>query len=151
MATIPMNNSTLQMSTPINSLPMKTTTDTLDISDDDDVQAVLKDFEKFQEPVQHIPTVQPIQEVHEPIVAPPPVMQELNFNDDRKTFVDFNIAKKSIVFVLLVALVYNTSMIEKLILYLPEYFKKHIHGREILIHLIILFVVFYSYEKYLSS
>lgn len=160
MANIPMNNNSIQMSTPINSLPLKTNNnETLNIGQDPDIDSVLKDFEKYEqkEVVQSVPTnIQPVQQVPiQQIQHVQPVQQDmkydskLNFNNDSSIF-DLKIVKHVFGLVAIVAILYNTSLFEKLLNILPLTVKNKISGYELYIHLFILFIIFYSYEKYLS-
>src|SRR6056300_1227417 len=144
MASPPVNNS-IQMSTPINSLPVKTNdVNNINFGEDPDIENVLKDFEKYEtkEVVQTQPIVVPPTIIHQiPQDIKPEFDQKLNYNDGT-SFLDFNIAKHVFGLVIIVALLYNTSLLEKLFNFIPYSLEKHIYGYEIYIHLVILFIIF---------
>jgi len=159
MANIPINNNSIQMSTPINSLPLKTSNnETLNLGQDPDIDSVLKDFEKYEpkevpQPVQQVQTIQQVQPIQQ-VQSIQPVQDikydsKLNFNND-SSFIDLKIVKHVFGLVVIVAILYNTSLFEKLLNILPLTIKNKIFGYELYIHLFTLFLIFYSYEKYLS-
>ena len=68
MASPPVNNS-IQMSTPINSLPLKTNdVNNINFGEDPDIENVLKDFEKYE-------TKEVVQT--QPIVVPPTIIHQI--------------------------------------------------------------------------
>lgn len=144
-----MNNS-IQMSTPINSLPLKTTGEDASLPNDPLIQNVLNEFEnnKPKEMVYDIP--QPIMEKRqEPvniILNEEPVnnvSDKLSYNKKRRTFINIDLLKKTTILIFVVIIVYNTSLLEKINSKLPESISKFIVGNEIYTNILITFVVFY--------
>jgi len=158
MATIPMNNDGIQMSTPLHNLPLKTAgEDTSLLVDDPAVNSVLKDFEKYQQPdeVQQPQPIYPnIPHVQQPMYVSQEKEKEfesLTYKSSMSSLFDYEIVKNTAVIVLIVAVFYNTSLLEKVITNMPEYVKSRIVGKETYVLLILLFVTLYVKAKYLSS
>ena len=159
MASIPMNTETIQMSTPLQNLPLKTSGENNSITDDPSVNTVLKEFEKYKQPEEEPIIQDPIYEMPQ-IIEQQYVSQQPNddFNhlkynsspNSSSSIFDFEIAKSSIIVVLIVALIFNTTILEKIISQLPENFKMRIIGKEAYILLFLLFIIIYAKEKYLS-
>lgn len=167
MATMPgiMNNhNSSQMSTPIDTLPLKTTRDSTDI-EDPMVQSVLKEFEQDmysqqpenipqiqQEQVQYVqqPVQQPMQQpVQQPIQQPmqqfAPTSDHLKYSlTKRKRIIDMDIAKKAAIITLVSFLIYYSNISSYAINKLPDNVKHYTSGRELLINMIIVFLIFYT-------
>ena len=69
MASIPMNTETIQMSTPLQNLPLKTSGENNSITDDPSVNTVLKEFEKYKQPEE-----EPI--IQDPIYEMPQIIEQ---------------------------------------------------------------------------
>lgn len=145
-----MNNS-IQMSTPINSLPLKTTGEDASLPNDPVIQNVLNEFEsnKSKEPVYDIP-VQMIEKIQDPYVnvvmkdEPVNVVSDkLIYNKKRKSFINIDILKKTTILMFVVIIVYNTSIFEKITSKLPESVSKFLVGNDIYTNILITFVAFY--------
>lgn len=144
-----MNNS-IQMSTPINSLPLKTTGEEASLPNDPLIQNVLNEFEnnKPKEIVYDIP-VPMIEKRPEPVnivLNEEPVnnvSDKLIYNKKRKSFVNMDVLKKTFIIVFVVIIVYNTSILEKIVSKLPESISKFLQGNEIYTNISIVFVIFY--------
>lgn len=156
MASIPINNSTIQMSTPINSLPLKTNTDVVSPIDEDPIiQNLLKDFEQQKVQSDTSSPQSPVESVVLPKEDKTNYNQEihyqnndLNYNKTNKTLFDKNIVKKSIIIVGVIALIYNTSILESILSKLPSYISIHLHGKDIYIYLFISFCIIYLLQYY---
>jgi hypothetical protein len=162
MATMPgvMNNhNSSQMSTPIDTLPLKTTRDSSDI-EDPMVQSVLKEFEQdmySQQPLkqieENIPQIQQeqVQYVQQPIQQP---MQQVQFapssdhlkysSTKRKRIIDMDIAKKAAIITLVSFLIYYSNISYYAINKLPDNVKHYTSGKELLINMMIVFLIFYT-------
>lgn len=160
MATMPgiMNNhNSSQMSTPIDTLPLKTTRDSTDI-EDPMVQSVLKEFEQdmySQQPPkqteENIPQIQQeqIQYVQQPVQQPvqqfAPASDHLKYSSTkRKRIIDMDIAKKAAIITLVSFLIYYSNISSYAINKLPDNVKHYTSGRELLINMIIVFLIFYT-------
>lgn len=149
----PMNNSSIQMSTPIDTLPLKTTTDQNAAIDDDPViMSVLKDFEQHKQA--ESPEVPPIpaqipayKENLQPQPAPVNI-DTLNYNQSSTSIFDKNIIKKSLIIAIAMALVYNTSILEQVLKKLPESIMKYVNGREMYVYFAISLVIIYILQYY---
>jgi hypothetical protein len=159
------NNST-QMSTPIDTLPLKTTRDVTDI-EDPMVQSVLKEFEQdthdqpsgqnqgfetnsqinqqiqYAQHVQPVQQVQPIQQVQQLHQAP--VLDNLRYSSyTNKKLFDIDIAKRSAIITLVTFLIYYSNISLYVLNKLPDNVKQYTSGREILINMFVVFVIFYA-------
>lgn len=161
MATMPgvMNNhNSSQMSTPIDTLPLKTTRDSSDI-EDPMVQSVLKEFEQDmysqqpQKQEENIPQIQQeqVQYVQQPIQQPiqqvqlAPTSDHLKYSSTkRKRIIDMDIAKKAAIITLVSFLIYYSNISYYAINKLPDNVKTYTSGRELLINMIIVFLIFYA-------
>jgi len=139
------------MSTPINSLPLKTTGEDASLPNDPVIQNVLNEFEsnKSKEPVYDIP-VQMIEKIQDPYVnvvmkdEPVNVVSDkLIYNKKRKSFINIDILKKTTILMFVVIIVYNTSIFEKITSKLPESVSKFLVGNDIYTNILITFVAFY--------
>lgn len=158
MATMPniMNNhNSTQMSTPIDTLPLKTTRDSKDI-EDPMVQNVLKEFEQEmyaqQPPPQHEvqQTVQfnePVQYVQQPVqqVQHIPNSDHLNYSSTKgKNIFDMDIAKRAAIITFVSFVIYYSNISSYAINRLPDNVKHYTSGRELLINMIVVFLIFYT-------
>jgi hypothetical protein len=162
MATLPpqpINTSigATQMSTPISSLPLKTTSsDNTSEIDDPLIQGVLKEFEDQQQPQYTIMQSQeqyqqPIQQViqqsiQEPIQQFQPqqhTQNELNYNESKK-IIDIEIIKKSAIITVIIYLLQYTNILKIITTRLPETFKSYVSGKELFINVFIMFCVIYG-------
>ena len=169
MASMPPNiinnhNNSTQMSTPIDTLPLKTTRDATDI-DDPMVQSVLKEFEQdtytqssqsqeFEtnlqnnQQIQYAEHVQPVQVQQIQQVQPiqqAPIMDNLRYssNTNKKLF-DIDIAKRSAIITIVTFLIYYSNISLYVLNKLPDNVKQYTSGREILINMFVVFVIFYA-------
>lgn len=149
----PIGNSSIQMSTPIDALPLKTTTDQNAAIDDDPViMSVLKDFEQHKQTespeTPQIPTQIPTYKEN-PQPQPVPVNTDtMNYNQSKASILDKNIIKKSVIIAVAMALVYNTSILEQVLKKLPESIMKYVSGREMYVYFVISFVIIYILQYY---
>jgi hypothetical protein len=139
-----------QMTTPINTLPLKTALTQSNETDLDDpmIQNVLREFEdemvsskqaelpqqQFQESLQPKPiipqyTPQP-NHYYEPKVA--------------KKLFDMDVAKKTLIIAIIVFLLQQNNVLSILITRLPESLNTYISGKELLINFLIIFSIFYA-------
>lgn len=149
----PIGNSSIQMSTPIDALPLKTTTDQNAVIDDDPViMSVLKDFEQHKqvetsEP-SHIPKPMPVYKENHPPQSTPVSTDTMNYNQSKSSIFDKNIIKKSVIIAIAMALIYNTSILEQVFKKLPESIMKYLSGREMYVYLVISFVITYILQYF---
>jgi len=162
MATMPgvMNNhNSSQMSTPIDTLPLKTTRDSSDI-EDPMVQSVLKEFEQdmySQQPQkqieENIPQIQQeqVRYVQQPMqeqvqqVQFAPTSDHLKYSSTkRKRIIDMDIAKKAAIITLVSFLIYYSNISSYAINRLPDNVKHYTSGKELLINMMIVFLIFYT-------
>lgn len=147
-----------QMSTPLSSLPLKTTSsDNTSEIDDPLIQGVLKEFEEVhsqnnQPPPQQQYTVniktpeQPPQismQQQLPIQSQQHAKNELNYNDPKK-IVDIEILKKSAILTAIIYLLQYTNILKIITTRLPETFKGYITGKELFINVALMFIVVYG-------
>lgn len=150
MSTIPINNS-IQMSTPINSLPLKTNGEDVSLPNDPLIQNVLNEFEsnKPKEISYNIPTpiIEPPSEPVNMILKEEQPVNNMNdkliYNKKRKPFINMDVFKKTSIIVFVVIIVYNTSILEKIVSKLPESISKFLQGNEIYTNILITFIIFY--------
>lgn len=168
MTTFQNNLNVPQMTTPINSLPLKTTEYSSDELEDPLIKGVLKEFEdeylfnqKQHEEDNYIPEVNTVLEqppnnaVNEIIYnnseynnAPNNDIERLNYNNDSKDFFDMNIAKKALVLSLIFFIVFNLNIFDNLLKNVPEYFKSYVQKNGTFINMLLLFTVIYSLFKF---
>ena len=154
------------MSTPINTLPLKTQqsniSDTNDINDPL-VQDVLNEFqEELMISKQHAPQSQ---QMHQS----PPMMpsqqqyhnqqyqqQHLNYKNnlnksDYSTYLDTELAKKSLILVIISLIIYNSGIINTVYEKLPEYLHDNLNNFDIYIKSLSLFAIIYvlSFFEYI--
>lgn len=136
------------MSTPINSLPLKTSQTESDI-DDPMIQNVLKEFENDMPVIieNTIPIVQ--QPVQQPVYQPLPQTMNTDKNNfkynessDKKLF-DFEIAKKAAIITIIMFLIYHSSLLNYMMAKLPQNVAQHITGKELIISMAMVFAIFY--------
>lgn len=149
-----------QMSTPLSSLPLKTTSsDNTSEIDDPLIQGVLKEFEEVHlqtnnqpPPQQQQYTVniktpeQPPQismQQQLPIQSQQPVKNELNYNDTKK-IIDIEILKKSAILTAVIYLLQYTNILKIITTRLPETFKTYITGKELFINVALMFIIVYG-------
>lgn len=155
----------MQMATPLNKLPLKTTRpDTSDL-EDPMIQNVLKEFEdemaaKQQSPGpeqqqytvnMHPPSQQQQAYQQQPSYPsqPPYQSQGFNqsynqFNQNPKKLINMDLVKKTAVIAIIVFLLQNYNIISILLSRLPEVATKHITGKEFLINFALIFIIFYA-------
>ena len=154
------------MSTPINTLPLKTQqsniSDTNDINDPL-VQDVLNEFqEELMISKQHAPQSQ---QMHQS----PPMMpsqqqyhnqqyqqQHLNYKNnlnksDYSTYLDTELAKKSLILVIISLIIYNSGIINTVYEKLPDYLQDNLNNFDIYIKSLSLFAIIYvlSFFEYI--
>lgn len=154
------------MSTPINTLPLKTQqsniSDTNDINDPL-VQDVLNEFqEELMISKQHAPQSQ---QMHQsPPMMPPQQQyhnqqyqqQHLNYKNnlnksDYSTYLDTELAKKSLILVIISLIIYNSGIINTVYEKLPEYLHDNLNNFDIYIKSLSLFAIIYvlSFFEYI--
>jgi len=154
------------MSTPINTLPLKTQqsniSDTNDINDPL-VQDVLNEFqEELMISKQHAPQSQ---QMHQsPPMMPPQQQyhnqqyqqQHLNYKNnlnksDYSTYLDTELAKKSLILVIISLIIYNSGIINTVYEKLPDYLHDNLNNFDIYIKSLSLFAIIYvlSFFEYI--
>ena len=154
------------MSTPINTLPLKTQqsniSDTNDINDPL-VQDVLNEFqEELMISKQHAPQSQ---QMHQsPPMMPPQQQyhnqqyqqQHLNYKNnlnksDYSTYLDTELAKKSLILVIISLIIYNSGIINTVYEKLPDYLQDNLNNFDIYIKSLSLFAIIYvlSFFEYI--
>lgn len=151
-----------QMSTPLNSLPLKTTQDQSAQSpqsphsiDDPLIQNVLKEFE--DEYNSTIPV-----DNYAPETMPPPSNQcdygasgdscaylppsqpSLDYSKNNKDLFKTELIKKAVALTILVILLQKTNVLDVITKYVPEYLAKYVSGNEFVIYGVILFFAMYA-------
>jgi hypothetical protein len=140
-----------QMTTPINTLPLKTTLTQSNETDLDDpmIQNVLREFE--DEMVSNKQAELPQQQLQEPLqnlkpmvpqYAPQPY-QQYDTKPPKKLF-DMDVAKKTLIIAIIVFLLQQNNVLSILTTRLPESLNTYISGRELLINFLIIFSIFYA-------
>ena len=150
-----------QMSTPLSSLPLKTTSsDNTSEIDDPLIQGVLKEFEEVHSQTNNQPPPPPQQQYtvnikppeqspqismqqQLPIQSQQPVKNELNYNDPKK-IVDIEILKKSAIITAIIYLLQYTNILKIITTRLPETFKGYITGKELFINVALMFIIVYG-------
>jgi hypothetical protein len=160
------------MSTPINTLPLKTQqTNVSDSNDINDplVQDVLSEFQeelmmsKQPKPPQISPDQlmyqqqmmqqqqmqqQQLQRQQQP---PPPTPHNINKYDNISSYLDIEVAKKSLILVIVSLIIYNSGIINIIYEKLPEYLQDNLNSFDIYIKSISLFLIIYvlSFFEYI--
>jgi hypothetical protein len=154
------------MSTPINTLPLKTQqsniSDTNDINDPL-VQDVLNEFqEELMISKQHAPQSQQMHQL--PPMMPPQQQyhnqqyqqQHLNYKNnlnksDYSTYLDTELAKKSLILVIISLIIYNSGIINTVYEKLPDYLQDNLNNFDIYIKSLSLFAIIYvlSFFEYI--
>ena len=154
------------MSTPINTLPSKTQqsniSDTNDINDPL-VQDVLNEFqEELMISKQHAPQSQQMHQL--PPMMPPQQQyhnqqyqqQHLNYKNnlnksDYSTYLDTELAKKSLILVIISLIIYNSGIINTVYEKLPDYLQDNLNNFDIYIKSLSLFAIIYvlSFFEYI--
>ena len=144
-----MNNSLSTMTTLINNLPVKNTQVSDDDINDPQVQDVLKEFEEeltaTKNPIKNntnnvMPLQQPIQpsmQIQQPIIN-----HQLPFQK-RLDIIDYDIVKKSLYILILIAFIFHPTIFTSIISKLPEYILKYTNPYEFYIKLLIIFINIY--------
>lgn len=146
-----------QMSTPLSSLPLKTTSsDNTSEIDDPLIQGVLKEFEEVHSQNNQPPQQQYIVNIKTPEQPPQISMQpqlpiqsqeytknELNYNDTNK-IIDIEIVKKSAILTAIIYLLQYTNILKIITTRLPETFNSYITGKELFINVALMFIVIYG-------
>jgi hypothetical protein len=145
-----------QMATPINTLPLKTAgPDPTDI-DDPMIQNVLKEFEdemsqhQSQQQPQHQSQQQPqyqSQPVHIEPLQPMNVpvnntVCNLRYNADKNNVIDFDLVKKAVILSVIVLMLQNYDIVNNIIAKIPV-IQKYLSGKELFVNLGILTSIFY--------
>lgn len=163
MTTFQNNLNVPQMTTPLNTLPLKTTEYSSEELEDPLIKGVLKEFEdeylfsqKQQEDDNRTPEVntvlqQPSNNVVNEIIYNNSVhnngIEGLNYNNDSKDFFDMNIAKKALIISLIFYIVFNLNIFDYVLKNVPEYFKSYIERNGTFINMLLLFTIIYSLFK----
>lgn len=153
-----------QMSTPIKSLPLKTTQQNEHDIEDPLIQGVLKEFEDSAmanapppPPVNHAPPVMtpppqvqylppPPPPSYAPPVLPEPVQTshlDYNSNDSKKLF-DLDTVKRATIVTIILVLFQNNNILNMGVSRLPSSVTNHISGREIFLNTFMVFVIVYA-------
>lgn len=145
-----------QMSTPIKSLPLKTTQQQEQDIEDPLIQGVLKEFEDTamaNAPPQEIapPPREEMQYQPPPISIPqlqqvPVQTSHLDFNtksSDKKLF-DIELVKRAAIVTIILVLFQNNNIINLMLSRVPSSVSAHVTGREIFINSFIVFVTVYT-------
>jgi hypothetical protein len=153
-----MQQQPVQMATPLNKLPLRTTRpDTSDL-EDPMIQNVLKEFEDemVQQQQVHIPTHhQPLQTTPTQNNQPQPYQYQFQqpsqlgayanqYQQGPKKLINMDLVKKTVIIATIVFLLQNYNIISLLLSRLPEVATKHISGKEFLINFAMIFLIFYS-------
>lgn len=137
-----------QMSTPINSLPLKTTQEQAPPIDDPLIQNVLKEFEdEYNNSMESEPEV-----INEPMHVPsytPPVYQQQNDTSypleyEKKELFRTDLVKKGAMLTILILVLQKSHVLDAILKYAPEYLQKHISGNEYVLYSSIVFVTLYA-------
>ena len=156
------------MTTPINTLPLKTTPQQANESDLEDpmIQNVLKEFEDdmradeaySQQQAQSAPQYALPQQAQLPqqyqqqqtqssqypqYPQHPQYPHQYALNTSRKLF-DIDTAKKTLIITIIVVLLQHNNILNILTSRLPESLNTYISGRELLINFLIIFLIFYA-------
>lgn len=157
----------MSMSTPLNTLPLKTQPSE-DVSDINDpmVQDVLNEFQEEllmskkneqqhmqqaqamqQQPMLAMP--QPQMQAIQPMPQQPMTMQRQNATNYNQTgfpysYFDMDIAKQTLIIVIIVVLIYNTTIMEMIYEKMPIYIQDITHNFDLYIKGFSLFVILYS-------
>ena len=152
----PMTQNT-QMATPINSLPLKTTQENTNDLDDPLIQNVLKEFEdeaqqqiqetlpqqNYQEPQQRQIIYEQPQQIQQPQQLQQ--SQELNYNNKiQKNLIDIDFIKKAAIITIIVFLLQYNNIISIILSKLPESINSYISGKEFILSILLMFIIFYS-------
>jgi hypothetical protein len=152
------------MSTPINTLPLKTQqsnmSDTNDINDPL-VQDVLNEFQ--EELMISKQNASPSQHMHhqsQPMMMPPQQQyhqqQHLNYKNnlnksDLSLYLDSEVAKKSLILVIISLIIYNSGFINTVYEKMPDYLQDNLNNFDIYIKSLSLFAIIYvlSFFEYI--
>lgn len=156
----------VQMATPLNKLPLKTTRpDTSDL-EDPMIQNVLKEFEdemaqqqvsapqmNYQYP-QQAQQPQQFQQAQQAQQLPYNYQQQYQFNPhqpvaaNQKKLINMDLVKKTLIITIIAFLLQNYNVINILISKLPDVVTKYITGKEVFINFLLIFLVFYAMMFY---
>lgn len=141
-----------QMSTPINSLPLKTAPDNVSI-EDPLIQNVLKEFEDemnvnvkktdtfIEEPKplnKNTPMVQ-----QDTDIKPQDIQYDVSTYNNKK-IIDVNIIKKTIMILIIIIFFQKSNVIEFIFAKFPSYLIKYIEGKDFVVYSSIIFMIFYA-------
>jgi len=153
------------MSTPLNTLPLKTQQSNEETSDINDpmVQDVLNEFQEelmisktHDEKPQHIQPIyqQPPHQQHINQTAqlyhqhPQQNMYSVSHNNKNTQFpynyIDTELIKKTLIMVIIVILIFNTSILEMIYEKLPPYINEYLYNFDIYVKAVSIFIIFYS-------
>ena len=154
------------MSTPVNTLPLKTQqsniSDTNDINDPL-VQDVLNEFqEELMISKQHAPPSQHMHHQQQPMMMPSqqqyhqPHSQHTNYKNnfnksDFSLYLDTEVAKKSLILVIISLIIYNSGIINTVYEKMPDYLQDNLNNFDIYIKSLSLFAIIYvlSFFEYI--
>lgn len=145
-----------QMATPINSLPLKTTQENTNDLDDPLIQNVLKEFEdeahqqiqeslpqqNYQEPQQHQIIYEQPQQIQQSQKLQQ--SQELNYNKIQQKLIDIDFVKKAAIITIIVFLLQYNNIISIILSRLPESINSYVSGKEFILNILLMFIIFYS-------
>jgi len=148
------------MSTPVNTLPLKTQqsniSDTNDINDPL-VQDVLNEFqEELMISKQHAPPLQHMHHQQPPMMMPPQQQYHQQHPQhtnkfDYSTYLDTEVAKKSLILVIISLIIYNSGIINTAYEKMPDYLQDNLNNFDIYIKSLSLFAIIYvlSFFEYI--
>lgn len=153
-----MQQQPVQMATPLNKLPLKTTKpDTSDL-DDPMIQNVLKEFEdemaqqqQQQLPQQQYQSPQQQQQLPQQQYQSQQQQQYQPYQyqtNQPKKLINMDLVKKAFIITIVVSLFQNYNMINILMSRLPEVATKHISGKEVFLNFAFVFIAIYSLMYY---
>lgn len=164
------------MSTPINTLPLKTQqTNVSDSNDINDplVQDVLSEFQEElmmskrppisqqmsqeqliqqqQMMLQQQMQQQQMQQLQRQQQQPPPPQHNINKYENMSSYLDIEVAKKSLILVIVSLIIYNSGIINIIYEKLPDYLQDNLNSFDIYIKSVSLFLIIYvlSFFEYI--
>ena len=154
------------MTTPLNSLPLKTTEYSSDELEDPLIKGVLKEFEEEYYLNKQKEESNVLREEHhinsnnfadqQNAVHDESIhknwennnqanrLEHLNYNNGAKKLFDINIAKKALIITLIFFIVFNLNFLDHLLKFIPESFKSYVDKRGTHINILILFLTIYN-------
>ena len=156
------------MSTPINTLPLKTQQTNIDANDINDpiVQDVLNEFQEellsskqgnkspMQMPSQQMQQMQLLQQQQQMQGMqglPPNSKNNQNKFDNMSSYLDIEVAKKSLILVIISLIIYNSGIINMMYEKMPDYLQDNLNNFDIYIKSASLFSIIYvlSFFEYI--